>query len=178
MGSEDNIFSLIGVKYPSAGMDICKLCSAVLYSTYDYVLSHVCDHTRSFLSNTFGRSSVASNGIAFSFTYVLRIFPVLALVNVHDPEKFVDTATKLGQTQSINFAMFNLACVSQSPYKTSNEYNTNFREYIRKQNYYCGICDLDYDDGLPSIELAVRHMNIHFTFTGRGQSSTTPKSEA
>ena len=99
MGSEDNIFSLIGVKYPSAGMDICKLCSAVLYST-------------------------------------------------------------------------------QSPYKTSNEYDTNFREYIRKQNYYCGICDLDYDDGLPSIELAVRHMNIHFTFTGRGRSSTTPKSEA
>lgn len=158
--------------------DICGISFNIIANmakfANDTFMNHLVIHTESSLSyHPGGLIVVANNAVGVShcygFLYFARLFPVLAMVRFCD-DTLISRIAALYDLYpdhglSTRSSMFNTAsCVSPYFEYINEEFVAICHRMIMEANYYCGICGVNYEPGIPTVEVAWNHLRtMHLT---------------
>lgn len=143
--------------------------------THDTFMNHLVTHTNASPTSTSAGLMVVSGdpfSYRYGFLYFARIFPVLTLVRFVNMDLELSKIAKLYNSYpEHNYytegSMFNLA---SNEYFDDSHVNMKFvmkcRRIIMESDYCCGKCGMEYESGIPTLEIAWMHFVVtHFDYS-------------
>lgn len=146
------------------GLDLfgCSLCDEFTTTVYTELVAHFLrvHNNKSFIGISAGSVYVIGAYAHMCMEYVTKMFQQILMVNPVDRGLFVhnlaDSILNFPNKYRPKNVLFPCSDI------INGEDSTDYcRCVILYSDYCCALCDMEYESGLPSIEMVLRHISLH-----------------